>query len=227
MCGHSRGVSFKPPPRWWAAMPRLTAAKISTGRKPQAKTSGLAREMGRKSYPGQMKRFEFVRHDPGRRVIQAEVPLGGSGQFNRVRVCGPGMRDWGNIDFGIAVLISRRYHDCTWSDFAPFFGAGPVLIVPQVGIGNDEARCRNRKRHFGMLLIERVAVLGRDFGGFDERQLAVREIGCGDSFALRLFHLMEGLCGDNVDRFPSVFCDADRGGKGAVVIDAEILLYVG
>jgi hypothetical protein len=72
---------------------------------------------------------ELASDDPGWRIIKFQALLGG-GQFDGVRVGRARMRDWGDIDLGVTILIRECDHDCAWPVLPPFLRARIVLAVP-------------------------------------------------------------------------------------------------
>lgn len=54
---------------------------------------------------------QFTRHDPRRRVVEAQPSFYRSLQFHGVLIFGAGMSDWRDIDSGIAVLIRGGHND--------------------------------------------------------------------------------------------------------------------
>ena len=96
--------------------------------------------------------IEFVAlsdNDPGSLVIKSEVTFDRGGNFNRRRgFGGRSMRD--RQDHNDCRVVRRaldRQHDHARAILAPFFPSRFVLVVPQIGIGYDEARFGRGDRH--------------------------------------------------------------------------------
>lgn len=88
-------------------------------------------------------------NDPGARVIKFEMTFYGSRNFNGTRgIGGRRMRDRQNHNDGCVVRRAlNRKHDHARAIFEPFFPSRFVLVMPQIGIGYDEARLGRGYRH--------------------------------------------------------------------------------
>lgn len=69
-----------------------------------------------------------------------------------------GMGDRYDINLAVAVSIGGRNHNGTGPGFPAFLGTGAVLVMPEIGIGNDQTRRRFGNRHDACLLAHGVAV---------------------------------------------------------------------
>jgi hypothetical protein len=96
--------------------------------------------------------IEFValcNDDPGTLAIKSEMTLDRSGNFDgRSGIGGRSMRDRQNHDDRCIVRRAfDREHNHARAILAPFFPSRFVLVVPQIGIGYDEARFGRGDRH--------------------------------------------------------------------------------
>lgn len=98
---------------------------------------------------GPIKFVALCNNDPGTLVVESEMTFDRSGNFDGTRgIGGRSMRDRQNHHDRYVI---RRALDCqddhARAIFAPFFLSRFVLVVPQIGIGNDKARLRRGDRH--------------------------------------------------------------------------------
>jgi hypothetical protein len=92
-------------------------------------------------------------NDPGALVVKFEMTLYGGRNFNGTRgIGGRRMRDRQNHNDRCVVRGALdRKHDYARTIFAPFFPSRFVLVMPQIGIGYDEARLGRGYRHAPVL----------------------------------------------------------------------------
>src|SRR6267154_6330047 len=84
----------------------------------------------------------FADHDPRAWGVETKHIFDGLRNFDRgSRVVGHAAGDRQNShDRGAVACALRRKHDHARTILAPFLLPAPMFVVPQIGIGNDEAR---------------------------------------------------------------------------------------
>src|SRR6516162_2022644 len=138
---------------------------------------------------GPEKFIAFGDDDPGRVVVEAEMPLDRHRNFDRgCSIAGSGVRDRQNgNERGAIGFTFNGEHDDARPVLLSLFQPGPMFVVPEIRIGDDEARLRIGYRHgpplFGIeqLVEMRVArVHARRADGFN---LFLRQLSAGKAAA--------------------------------------------
>ncbi len=96
-----------------------------------------------------MKLVALSHHNPRTIVVKPKMPLHSKWDFNcRTRDTGRTMcdRQNGNESRPIIRPVDRK-HNHAGTVFPPFLLPGPIFPMPQICIGNDKTRLRDRDSH--------------------------------------------------------------------------------
>src|SRR6266566_6828242 len=138
-------------------MPRTKSSQYIIEETWRQKPVGIARRTPRHltqivAWPH--KSVAFADHHPRALIVEAKLMLDDLWNFDSgSRVVRHAVGDWQDgHDGGTVACALDREHDYARTILAPFLLTAAMLMVPQIGIGNDKARLRLRKRHAPLLL---------------------------------------------------------------------------